>query len=168
MNKKLSLVDRADERGFKLLRRTFIGKSQDEADEHGYKMSWDSRNTSIGPTTTHVISYSHICVYCGEIALPLQQNRDSFTVTGYTCVCSGSRDEQEYNDKLKLLLEKHEDELHELKKTAPKFDLNACLPYVDHVLNKYRKQIVNNGLTSIDSRDLEKLGIELKLKLGND
>lgn len=74
---------------------------------------WNS--TCDAPITKSVrIHNEHYCPYCANSMFPIQDS-DTLRVTGYTCFCEGALAEVEYEQEKKKLLQKHEQELDELK-----------------------------------------------------
>ena len=81
--------------------------------------SWNSTNMTAVPTKTIYLNHDEYCPYCGNRALPLQRRINShndYSVTGYACVCPGSQAEIEFISCEQALKEKHEQELHDLRK----------------------------------------------------
>lgn len=73
----------------------------------------------LASTATVAISWSrHFCVYCGNIALPLQ-DPDTYATIGYTCGCAGACDEREFVARRAEMRERHCREATEMQKTAP-------------------------------------------------
>lgn len=66
------------------------------------------------PTHTIEIGYYAYCAYCGNRAYNLQ-HPITLDVIGHYCTCEGAQNELKYEEELKALQEKHEQEQEELR-----------------------------------------------------
>ena len=126
--------EQADERAKKFFDRVYVGTSAKDADSSGRKMSWNSSHEDLQPTLCHTALHTSYCAYCGETALPIQAGltRVGFTrepvardydVTGRCCICKDAMDEVANAYERRMLEHRHEEELKDLAKFAPKPDL---------------------------------------------
>lgn len=109
----------ADERTHKFFNRVWVGKcgGRHGEDEHGYKMSWDSRHDDLKPSTTYGCFH---CVYCGKRPFPIQPDHMGYDVTGHVCLCKEATEEVVLNAQIEAMQERHAQELHTLALQLPK------------------------------------------------
>lgn len=105
-----------------------------------------------GAKPTKVLSfegfYHKYCAYCGRKALPIQgeyeKGRGFFTGyydIGHCCVCKGAMDEVEHNQKLIELKKRHEEELINLEKCAPKINKEVIYNLVEKSFKERHEQL---------------------------
>jgi len=82
---------------------------------NGYVYDFDTTNELLVPTHHIIIGNKYYCPYCGNV-MQYIQDKHSLDTIGRCCICEGARAEIEYENRKAELLQKHEDELYELKK----------------------------------------------------
>lgn len=119
MTYKHGIPEHAIESTYKFFHRVWVGKcgGKHGEDEHGYKMSWDSRHEDLKPSKTYGQYY---CVYCGNRPMPIQPGHLGYEVSGYMCLCADAQKEVENNQAIAEAEENHYQELQTLKRLAPK------------------------------------------------
>lgn len=65
---------------------------------NGYSYHFDTTNDSLVPTHHIIINGDYFCPYCGEEMYPIQ-DKYTFAVIGYCCICEGAKAEIEYERK---------------------------------------------------------------------
>lgn len=76
---------------------------------------WNSISREAPPVTKSVnIHNRNYCPYCANQMFPIQ-DPDTLEVIGYTCFCDGAIAESQYEADKEAMLNKHEQELEELK-----------------------------------------------------
>jgi len=83
---------------------------------HGYVWSFDTTNEELVPTHSIRIGNEYYCPYCGS-RMYLIQDKITFSVTGYCCICEGAEAELKYEAEKEELLKKQEMELRALKES---------------------------------------------------
>ena len=95
---------------------------------------WDSSNPDLVPTETIQFGYGNPrCIYCGEIAKPIQAGLRNiyydkhYSVTGYTCYCVGAYKEVIIKNKIKMLETKHSEKIRNLRRLLPEANIKALI-----------------------------------------
>lgn len=119
MTYKHGIPEHAVESTYKFFSRVYVGKQEGQLgeDQHGYKMSWDSRHEDLEPSKTYGSRY---CTYCGKRPMPIQPDRMGYEVIGYMCLCADAQKEIEVNKEIAEAEQKHYEELQALKRNFPK------------------------------------------------
>lgn len=129
----MAYPDHMDERAVSRFRRGFVGSTHGD-DGSNYRTAWDSE-CDAEPTKMIITSGRPICAYCGHVGFPLQPNiaGKDYDIIGYTCVCKGAMDEEEWRQEMRDMENKHYEEMQQLKRRAPKTNPDA-LKGVIHAL----------------------------------
>ncbi|QEM41000.1 hypothetical protein TQVEPAJM_CDS0073 [Pseudomonas phage VB_PaN_phPA-Intesti] len=142
-----------DERAERFFSRVFVGKSVRGADKYGYTYSWNSRHADLQPTSTLQQRGAHSCSFCGRAALPIQNSGDRFagydySVTGYTCICSGAMDELDWIVQAQRMKKRHQEEVEEmlLQRPVPPKDVRQEL--TKNRLMRLLSDVENSNLVS--------------------
>lgn len=115
----MAIPDYADERAKGRYRTGFVGKTHGD-NGSSYRTDWDSQ-CDAEPTKMILTSGRPVCAYCGNRGLPLQPYipHNDYDVTGYTCVCKGTMDEEEWRHEITEVENKHYEEMSAIKRRAP-------------------------------------------------
>lgn len=133
----MAIHDYADERAYKFYSHGFVGNKHGDNGTN-YKTSWNSTSEGLKPTKVYKpTSCREYCVYCGNTALPIQ-NLD-YDVIGYTCCCKGAMDEVEYDQALKELKKKQQQELYQFQQNAPKAPEEVKMKVLQVIFNNLSK-----------------------------
>lgn len=132
----MAIPDYADPRSHEFFANGFVGFTHGD-NGTSYARSWDSRHPELKVTATVAVNYRAHCVYCGNRAMPIQ-NQD-LDVTGYTCPCKGALDEVEYLRLVEELREQFDNDLESL--TA-----NAAPVPSEEVLRRSMNSMVSQAL----------------------
>lgn len=81
---------------------------------NGSVYTFDTTNPLLVPTHSILIDGDYYCPYCGERMYSIQDEKTLATID-YCCLCQGARDEIEYENKRKELIQRHEQELSTLE-----------------------------------------------------
>ncbi|ARB11577.1 hypothetical protein CB7_103 [Pectobacterium phage vB_PatM_CB7] len=159
-------------------------KSRDEehVDERAYKFfsymygreghhyGWNSTKEGIRPTTVLSDKSTHVCAYCGRMALPIQGERwDHFKDSreyfskGHCCVCKKAMDELEMMDQLKIIEDQFENARSAVYRAMPKTNPDIVAAFVDRKAEQVKKDLKfwnSNG--TISPHSLDKTGLELR------
>lgn len=156
----MAIPEHADPRALKHFDKCFVGTSHGD-NGTGYKTSWNSLSDAV-PTECIAFDngYSHICAYCGLLPYPIQTHVGS-EVTGYSCICKEAMDEVEFKVALAEMRLRHQQELLELGKTAPKYNPEA----IAKVVMSQARSIVDNVKRGYPDNGLKQLGITVPKKL---
>lgn len=134
---------------------------KDEVKKYFSQGDFDTMNDKLVPTHSINIDGNHYCPYCGESMFPIQdKNSPTYATIGYTCICDGARSELEYNERLKELREKQQEELRELQ-NAYKDKLTFCCDKLFEIHQKREKEhfrFMKHTLNHFSTLNGEKFG----------
>lgn len=121
----MAIPDYAHESCKRFFSRGYVGTGHGD-NGSAHKIYFDTSHPELKPTRTIVIEGGRPhCVYCGEIALPIQAGRrhgGDFEVTGLCCVCKDAVAELELMDKVNELRSQFNLAERELIKQFPQPD----------------------------------------------
>lgn len=117
----MAIPNHVDDRALNRFRRGFVGSSHGD-NGSAYRDSWNSQ-CDAEPSKMIMTSGRPICAYCGNTGLPLQPNIDrygDYDIVGYTCVCTGAMDEEEWERERCEMENNHHEERRALERRKPK------------------------------------------------
>ena len=133
----MAIPDYADERSYDRFSRGFVGSSHGD-NGSSYRTSWNSQCDA--ESTKMIQTYGRpVCAYCGNVGLPLQPNIERFRdydVVGYTCVCKGAMDEEEWRHELSEMENNHYEELQALKRREPRTNPDVIKGIITRLTSK--------------------------------
>lgn len=135
----MAIPDYADERSYSRFRCGFVGTSHGD-NGSGYRKDWDSQCDA--EPTKMIQTYGRpVCAYCGNQGLPLQPNIrfNDYDVTGYSCVCKGAMDEEEWRQEITEVENKHYEEISAIKRRQPKTNPEVIKKLVKDLTERMEK-----------------------------
>lgn len=133
----MAIPDYADERSYDRFSCGLVGSSHGD-NGSSYRTSWNSQCDA--EPTKMINTYNRpVCAYCGNVGLPLQPNIERFRdydVVGYTCVCKGAMDEEEWRHELSEMENNHYEELQALKRRKPRTNPDVIKGIITRLTSK--------------------------------
>lgn len=133
----MAIPDYADERAFNRFSKGFVGSSHGD-NGTSYRTSWNTQ-CDAEPTKMILTHGRPVCAYCGNMGLALQPNIERFRdyeVVGYTCVCKGAMDEEEWRQEMTDMENKHYEEMQALRRHAPKTNPDVIKGLIQKLTNR--------------------------------
>nr|DAY73729.1 MAG TPA: Protein of unknown function (DUF3090) [Caudoviricetes sp.] len=133
----MAIPDYADERAFNRFSKGFVGSSHGD-NGTSYRTSWNTQ-CDAEPTKMILTHGRPVCAYCGNMGLALQPNIERFRdydVVGYTCVCKGAMDEEEWRHELSEMENNHYEELQALKRREPRTNPDVIKGIITRLTSK--------------------------------
>lgn len=153
--------DHVDERAYKFF-SSMYGRD-------GHHYGWNSTKEGIRQTAVLSDKTTHICAYCGRMALPIQGERwDNFKECrvyfdkGHCCVCKEAMDELEMMDQLKIIEDQFNNARNAVYQAMPKTNPELVNAFVDRKAEQLKKDLKFwNDRGIISPHSLDKAGLEL-------